>query len=276
MDTRYSTGPNDVKRYTTEELRKEFLIEDLFVSGKITMTYSHVDRMVVMGIVPTKELALNVSKEFGVNYFLERREMGIINISKNVGIVKTADAQYKVNPYEALYLGKETKDIVFSSEDSSNPAKLYALSCPAHAKFPSKLITQDMAIKRHVGSKETCNERNINQYIHEDVLETCQLVMGMTKLETGCVWNTLPSHTHERRMEVYLYFDIPQDNVVFHLMGEPTQTRHIVMQNEQAVISPSWSIHSGCGTSNYTFVWGMCGENKTYDDMDHILNTDLR
>lgn len=276
MDTRYSVNPEDVKRYTTEELRQEFLINPLFVPGEITMTYSHVDRMVTMGICPLNPLSLQVSKEFGVNYFLERREMGIINISPNNGYIVADAEKFELKPFTALYLGKGTQNIEFISENAAKPAKFYALSCPAHKKCPTVLIPNEKAIKKQIGNKLTCNERTINQYLHEDILETCQLAMGMTELAPGSVWNTMPVHTHERRMEVYLYFNLPDDGIVFHYMGEPTQTRHIVMQNEQAVISPSWSIHSGCGTTNYTFIWGMCGENKTYDDMDHVLAANIR
>ena len=280
MDIRYSTGKEPFKIMTTEELRKEFLIQNIFTSDQVSAVYSHVDRIVTMGAMPvTKEINLEMNidpwKNFGVNYLLERRELGTINIGGD-GVVKADGAEYEVKNYDALYLPMGTKEVTFASKDSSKPAKFYILTCPAHKPCPAKLISYDMAIHKHLGSLKDSNERTINQYIHPDILETCQLSMGLTHLEEGSVWNTMPAHTHERRMEVYFYFDIPENQAVFHFMGEPTETRHIVMHNDEAVINPSWSIHSGCGTTNYTFIWGMCGENRAYDDQDWIKTEDLR
>ena len=280
MDIRYSTGKEPFKTMTTEELRKEFLIQNIFISDQVSAVYSHVDRIVTMGAMPvTKEINLEMNidpwKNFGVNYLLERRELGTINIGGD-GVVKADGAEYEVKNYDALYLPMGTKEVTFASKDSSKPAKFYILTCPAHKPCPAKLISYDMAIHKHLGSLKDSNERTINQYIHPDILETCQLSMGLTHLEEGSVWNTMPAHTHERRMEVYFYFDIPENQAVFHFMGEPTETRHIVMHNDEAVINPSWSIHSGCGTTNYTFIWGMCGENRAYDDQDWIKTEDLR
>ena len=280
MDIRYSTGKEPFKTMTTEELRKEFLIQNIFTSDQVSAVYSHVDRIVTMGAMPvTKEINLEMNidpwKNFGVNYLLERRELGTINIGGD-GVVKADGTVYEVKNYDALYLPMGTKEVTFASKDSSKPAKFYILTCPAHKPCPAKLISYDMAIHKHLGSLKDSNERTINQYIHPDILETCQLSMGLTHLEEGSVWNTMPAHTHERRMEVYFYFDIPENQAVFHFMGEPTETRHIVMHNDEAVINPSWSIHSGCGTTNYTFIWGMCGENRAYDDQDWIKTEDLR
>ena len=285
MDIRYSVNQRDVKRYTSQELRNEFLIEKVFIEDDVTAVYSHVDRVVTLGALP-KTQKLNIEKNidcwknFGVHTFLERRELGIINIGGK-GTVYVTDAQgaeqtYDMGTLYGLYLPMGTKKVEFESLDGQKPAKFYMCSAPAHKAFPAKLITQEAANKVALGSSETSNKRVIYQFIHPAVLETCQLSMGCTALDTGSVWNTMPVHTHERRMEVYFYFNIPEDNIVFHFMGEGRETRHIVMQNEQAVISPSWSIHSGCGTSNYTFIWAMAGENRVFDDMDGIKTTDLR
>ena len=280
MDIRYSVNQRDFKRYTTEEIRSEFLIEKVFVPDDVTAVYSHVDRVVTLGAMPVKsaldiEKNIDCWKNFGVTYFLERRELGIINIGGD-GTVTADGKEYAMANITALYLPMGTKKVTFTSKNANEPAKFYMCSYPAHKAYPAKLITKDDANKVPLGSQETSNKRTIYQFIHPKVLETCQLSMGCTMLDTGSVWNTMPAHTHERRMEVYLYFRIPKDNVVFHFMGEGQQTRHIVMQNEQAVISPSWSIHSGCGTSNYTFIWAMGGENREFDDMDNIAITDLR
>ncbi len=280
MDIRYSTGKEPFKRMTTEELRKEFLVQRIFVENDVSAVYSHIDRIVTMGAKPTTEkleLAKNIDamKDFGVSYFLERRELGIINIGGD-GAVEADGKHYELKHYDALYVPMGTKQVLLSSADAKAPAKFYMNSTPAHHAFPAKLIAYDDAKHLHLGSLAESNERTINQYIHPDVLETCQLSMGLTHLETGSVWNTMPAHTHERRMEVYFYFDIPENQAVFHFFGEPNQTRHIVMHNEEAVINPSWSIHSGCGTQNYTFIWSMAGENRTYTDQDQIRTQDLR
>jgi 4-deoxy-L-threo-5-hexosulose-uronate ketol-isomerase len=280
MDIRYSTGKEPFSRMNTEELRKEFLIEHIFNKDDISAVYSHVDRIVTMGVMPVEKsvnLQKNIDpmKDFGVSSMLERRELGMINIGGD-GTVSVDGKVYEVGQYDGLYIGKGAKEVLFTSKDPKNPAKFYMNSCPAHCTYPTKLITYKDAKHVKMGSLKDSNERVINQYIHPDVLETCQLSMGMTQLAPGSVWNTMPAHTHERRMEVYFYFAVPSDQVVFHLMGEPTETRHIVMHNEEAVINPSWSIHAGCGTTNYTFIWSMCGENRTYTDQDWIKTPDLR
>ena len=280
MDIRYSTGKEPFKTMTTEQLREEFLIKNIFIENDVTSTYSHVDRIVTLGAMPTtKEIALDKNidamSDFGVNFFLERRELGIINIGEK-GFVKVDGKEYVLNHLDALYLPMGTKEVLLSSEDSNKAAKFYMNSTPAHRAFPAKLITLEDAKHLHLGSLEDSNERTINQYIHPDVLDTCQLSMGLTHLEKGSVWNTMPAHTHERRMEVYFYFDIPENQAVFHIMGEPSQTRHIIVHNDEAVINPSWSIHSGCGTTSYTFIWSMAGENRTYSDQDWIKTEDLR
>ncbi len=280
MDIRYSTGKEPFKAMDTQELRDEFLIQNIFIENDVTATYSHVDRIVTLGAMPTdKEIALDKNidamADFGVNYFLERRELGIINIGEK-GLIKVDGKEFVLNHYDAIYIPMGTKEVFLSSEDSKKPAKFYMNSTPAHKAFDLKLITLEDAKHLHLGSLAECNERTINQYIHPDVLDTCQLSMGLTHLVDGSVWNTMPSHTHERRMEVYFYFNIPEDQTVFHFMGEPTQTRHMAIHNEEAIINPSWSIHSGCGTTNYTFIWSMAGENRVFTDMDKINTEDLR
>ncbi len=280
MDIRYSCNQRDFKRYTTEETRKEFLIEKLFTPDEVTAVYSHVDRMVTLGIMPVNEKValdkgIDIWKNFGTEYFLERREMGMFNVGGS-GKVYADDVVYELGYKDCLYITRGVKEVYFVSDDPAAPAKFYCVSAPAHCSYESRLIRIQDAAKKPLGAVETSNKRVINQFIHPSVLKTCQLSMGMTRLDEGSVWNTMPAHTHERRMEVYFYFEVPQDNVVFHMMGEGNETRHIVMQNEQAVISPSWSIHAGAGTSNYTFIWAMGGENQAFDDMDVIPTTELR
>lgn len=280
MEIRYSCNQRDFKRYTTEEIRDEFLIENLYVENEVTAVYSHVDRMVTLGCMPTTEVVsidkgIDVWANFGTSYFLERREIGIFNIGGS-GTIKADEETFHMNYKDCLYITQGTKNVTFASDDAANPAKFYMVSAPAYCAYKTTYLPIEKAVKRPLGAMETSNKRTINQFIHPDVLPTCQLSMGMTELEPGSVWNTMPSHTHERRMEVYMYFEVPNDNVVFHMMGEGKETRHIVMQNEQAVISPSWSIHSGAGTSNYTFIWAMGGENQAFDDMDTIPTTELR
>lgn len=276
MEIRGAVNIEDAKHYTTERLRNEFLIEDLFIPEKIKMVYSHIDRIIVGGAYPkNEELILRAGKEIGANYFLERRELGIINIGGKGGVVIDGE-KYSLEPKDGLYIGMGTKDIIFTSDDASAPAKFYFNSAPAHKTYPTVKVVASEAKPQHLGSVENSNKRTINKYIHPDVCKSCQLLMGMTILEPQNIWNTMPCHTHERRMEVYFYFNIPDDNVVFHYMGEPKETRHIVLRNEQAVISPSWSIHSGVGTSNYTFIWGMVGENQTFSDMDDVKMVDLK
>ena len=279
MDIRYSCNQKDFRRYTTEETRKEFLIENLFVPDQVSATYSHVDRMVTLGIMPVSEQVsidkgIDIWHNFGTEYFLERRECGMFNVGGAGKVI--ADGQvYEMGYKDCLYLTKGIRTVLFESCDPQKPAKFYLVSAPAHCSYESRLIRIADAAKRPVGALETSNKRTINQFIHPSVLKTCQLSMGMTVLEPGSVWNTMPAHTHERRMEVYFYFEVPENNVVFHMMGEGQETRHIVMQNEQAVISPSWSIHCGVGTGNYAFIWGMCGENQDFDDMDNIDPRDM-
>lgn len=280
MDIRYSTGKKAFQRMDTSELREEFLIQNIFTPDQVSAVYSHVDRIVTMGCMPVDESVsldkgIDCWKNFGVSYLLERREMGTINIGGD-GVIILDGKEYEVNNYDALYVSMGTKEVLMKSKDPSKPAKFYILLCPAHKPCPTTLIPYEKAIHKHLGKLEDSNERTINQYIHPDILETCQLSMGLTHLEPGSVWNTMPAHTHERRMEVYFYFDIPENQAVFHFMGEPTETRHIVMHNDEAVINPSWSIHAGCGTTNYTFIWGMCGENRAYDDQDWLKTEDLR
>ena len=279
MDIRYSTGKEPFKRMTTDELRQEFLITDMFRADDVSAVYSHVDRIVTMGAMPVKEkvsLEKNIDpwKNFGLTYVLERRELGTINIG-GPGRVYADGTEYEMKHWDGLYLPMGTKDVKFSSDNPENPAKFFICTTPAHTPKPATHVPYEKAIHKHLGSQATSNERTINQYLHPDVLDTCQLSMGLTHLEDGSVWNTMPMHTHERRMEVYFYFDIPKDNVVFHFMGEPNQTRHIVMHNDEAVINPSWSVHAGCGTSNYTFIWAMCGENRAYDDQDWIKTEEI-
>ncbi|MDG6895717.1 5-dehydro-4-deoxy-D-glucuronate isomerase [Volucribacter amazonae] len=265
--------PEDVKSYDTQRLRKEFFEPDLFVEGQIRIIYSHIDRIVALGVCPKDQpLALNDvidAKAFGTDYFLQRRELGIINLGGKTE-VKTKDDVFILDYLDALYLGKESEDIVFTALEPQQQNALYCLSAPAHHKFANQLITQQQAKKVALGSQINANQRVINQYLHPDVVETCQLCMGITHLAEGSVWNTMPAHTHLRRMEVYLYFNIKPEQVVFHFLGEPEQTRHIVVRDKQLVFSPSWSIHSGCGTQNYSFIWGMIGENQTFDDMDFV------
>lgn len=280
MDIRYSAHPKDVARYTTEELRKEFLITGLYKADEVVSVYSHVDRMVTFGCMPVNEVVpldkgLDVWANFGTKYVLERREIGIFNLGGS-GVIVADGVEYKLGYKDCLYITQGTKVVTFASDDKENPAKFYMVSAPAHCAYETKLITIAEAAKRPLGSLETCNKRTINQFIHPSVLKTCQLTMGMTALEPGSNWNTMPSHTHERRMEIYTYFEVPEGQAVFHMMGQPTETRHLVMNNFDAVISPSWSIHSGVGTSNYTFIWAMGGENQEFDDMDNIATPDLR
>jgi 4-deoxy-L-threo-5-hexosulose-uronate ketol-isomerase len=280
MDIRYSASPNDVKRYTTDELRREFLITDLYVADTVKATYSHVDRMVVLGIMPVSEKVsidkgIDIWANFGTKYFLERREAGVFNLGGKGCIIADGEC-YDMGYEDCLYLSKGVKEVYFASADPACPAKFFLASTPAHKECKTTLLTMEKANHRPCGEDSLANKRVINQFIHPDVLETCQLSLGLTQLSPGSVWNTMPSHTHERRMEVYTYFEIPEDQAVIHLMGQPKETRHLVMQNFDAVISPSWSIHSGCGTSNYTFIWAMGGENQAFDDMDNLKPNELR
>lgn len=287
MEVRTAASPKDVRHYTTKRLREEFLVQDLFQADKINLVYSHIDRIITGAAVPVKEiLALSAGAELRAEYFLQRRELGIINIGGD-GAVMIDGRTYQVKAREGMYVGRGVKDITFASQDSSNPAKFYLNSAPAHVVYPTVHIKpegepEDGVViikdenKVELGTLEDSNHRIINKYIVTGQVESCQLAMGMTKLLPGSVWNTMPAHTHDRRMEVYLYFDMEDDTFVMHYMGEPQETRHIIMHNEEAAISPSWSIHAGCGSRAYTFIWGMCGENQDYGDMDNIENQNLR
>lgn len=270
MQTRYSHAPKDIARYTTDELREEFLIEEVFVPGKIRLTYTHHDRLIFGGVTPTQEaLEIKLDKELGVDYFLERRELGVINIGGE-GILTIDGEPFSMKNQDGFYIGKETREVKFESLNVATPAKFYIASSPAHHKYPNVKISIDDIKPLETGASERMNERKIYQYIHPNVCDSCQLQMGYTHLGTGSGWNTMPCHTHERRMEAYVYFDLEESDKVFHFMGKPDETKHLVVSNEQAVISPSWSIHTGIGTSNYTFIWAMCGENITYTDMDIV------
>lgn len=290
METRYSSSPKDVMHYTTEELRQEFLIPTVFEKNKIILVYSYFDRIIAGGIMPvSKKLSLDAGEQLRAEYFLQRRELGIINIG-GAGKVTVDGCEYQVNTFDGMYIGMGKKDIIFESLDEKAPAKFYVNSTPAHKEYPTVLIKKEWEGETHpadcvvikdenkveCGSLEQSNHRVINKYILPGQVESCQLVMGMTSLQTGSVWNTMPCHIHDRRMEVYLYFNLSVDDYVMHYMGEPQETRHIVVRNEQAVISPSWSIHAGSGTRAYTFIWGMAGENQDFGDMDQKKNADLK
>lgn len=288
MEIRTASSPEDEKYYDTDRLRREYVQEKIFVKDEISLTYSHIDRIIFGGAMPVeKALSLTAGAELRAQYFLERREMGIINIG-GAGTVTADGTVYEIGPRDGMYIGRGTKEVVFASRDAKDPAKFYLCSGPAHRTCPTKRILKDRKAehdydveilpenKKELGSLAGSNHRTINKYILPGQVESCQLEMGMTHLEEGSVWNTMPCHTHDRRMEVYLYFDLPDDGFVVHLMGEPNETRHLIMRNEQAVISPSWSIHAGCGSQNYTFIWGMVGENQDFDDMDEVRMQDLR
>ncbi len=275
LDMRYANHPADAKLYDTEELREHFVIEEVFVKDEIALTYSHYDRIIAGGAYPvTKELKLDGAKELASNYFLENREMGVISVGGDGEIVLDGKA-YRMNFQDGIYVPKGVKEVIFRSKDSKKPAKFWINSAPAHKAYPVVHIPLEKARKVHLGDNDKLNKRTINQYLHPEVLDTCQLAMGLTILDPRNVWNTMPCHTHDRRMEVYFYFNMKEDDLVVHLMGEPQETRHLMIRNEQALISPSWSIHSGVGTANYMFIWGMCGENKTFTDMDHVDMKDL-
>ncbi len=275
MEVRNASNPRDMKHYTTERLREEFHISKLFTKDNIRMVYSHIDRIITAGAMPVyQELKLVGGKELAADYFLERREMGCINIGGK-GIITVDGTEYEMNPRDGIYIGRGNREISFKCVDENDPPKFYISSCPAHKEYPTVKIDITKAKKVPCGSPEECNHRVINQYIHPEVMQSCQLAMGLTNLSSGSNWNTMPCHTHDRRMEVYLYLDMQEDDIVFHMMGEPNETRHIVMRNEEAVISPSWSIHAGVGTRAYSFIWAMCGENQEFTDMDHVGMKDI-
>lgn len=274
--SRYASSPEAVKKYDTQQLREEFLIDDLMQEDEVVLVYSHYDRYIAGSAVPVKgDLALETIDPLKAPYFLERRELGIINVGGS-GSVVVEGTSYELGFKDALYIGSGNKEVIFKSDNSKNPAKFYLNSAPAHTTYPTVKVSLTEANKLELGTMETANHRTVNQMIIGSVVTTCQLQMGMTELRPGSVWNTMPAHVHDRRMEVYFYLDIPENQAVCHFMGQPQETRHIWMNNHQAVISPPWSIHSGSGTSNYTFIWGMAGENLDYGDMDVCKITDLR
>ncbi|MDF7628412.1 5-dehydro-4-deoxy-D-glucuronate isomerase [Erwiniaceae bacterium L1_55_4] len=278
MDVRQSIHTEHAKNLDTAGLRREFLIEKIFEADHYTLTYSHIDRIIIGGVMPIQQsvtIGEEVGKQLGVSYFLERRELGVINIG-GPGLIDVDGKTWEVGHQEALYVGQGAKSVIFRSSNANLPAKFYYNSAPAHTRYPDKKITLQDAVKATLGDAATSNRRTINKFIVPDVLPTCQLTMGLTRLDDGNLWNTMPCHTHERRMEVYFYFDMADDSAVFHMMGQPQETRHLLVHNEQAVISPSWSIHAGVGTQRYTFIWGMVGENQVFDDMDHVSISALR
>lgn len=275
MDVRYTIGKNEYKHMSTQELRDTFLV-DLFEEGKLNLLYCEVERSIAGAAVPTGgTLALEAGKELAADYFCQRREVGVLNIGA-AGTVTVDGTDYNMDNLDGLYIGRGSKDVSFASADAANPARFYFVSYPAHTEYPTTQARKADANALHLGSVEDSNKRTIYQYIHENGIKSCQLVMGFTALEPGSVWNTMPCHTHERRTEVYMYFGLDEDSKVFHFMGPGDETRHIAVSNEQAVISPMWSIHSGCGTRAYTFCWAMGGENQRFDDMDHIAVKDLK
>lgn len=275
METRYLVDPEHFTRLNTTEIRRQFLIDNLFAVGSIKLVYSHVDRMVIGSAVPTDQpLSLEAGKELAADYFAQRREIGVMNIGQPGSVMVDGQA-YHLSNRETLYIGRGSREIVFSSDSQASPSRYYLVSLPAHTSHPTTHIPPEAANRLSLGSDVDSNRRVIYQCIHEGGVKSCQLVMGFTELFEGNVWNTMPAHTHERRSEVYLYFNLSDDAVVFHLMGQPQETRHIVVRSDQAVISPSWSIHAGAGTNNYCFVWAMGGENQRFDDMDSVRMSEL-
>ena len=276
MNQRYAQSPKEVAGLNTAEIRENFLVDDLMQDDQFNFTYSHYDRAIVGTIVPVKkEHELPTYDNLRADFFLERREIGIINVGGD-GEIVVDGASNRVSKLDALYIGKGSKSVVFKSLSADNPAKFYMYSVPAHKEYPVQLVKKEDACPTTIGSKATANERTIYKYIHLEGAKSCQLVMGLTVLHEGSVWNTMPSHVHDRRSEIYFYFDVPENQIVFHMMGQPQETRHVIMHNHQAVISPPWSIHSGGGTANYGFIWSMSGENLVYSDMDAVAMRDLR
>ncbi len=276
MQFRFESSRNEVSTFTTQQIRDNFLIENIFSEDQIELTYSIYDRMIIGGAMPINEtLTLGNPDKLKANYFLERREMGIINVGGE-GKVTADGVEFEIGKLSAVYLGKGTQNVSFSSKLANDPALFYILSCPAHATYPNVKLEKENVITVNMGALETSNHRTIYKYIHQEGIQSCQLVMGLTILEPGSVWNTMPSHVHDRRMEAYLYFDVDPEHSVLHLLGEPTETKHMWVHNHQAIISPPWSIHSGSGTKNYSFIWGMAGENKDYTDMDFSPIKELR
>ena len=276
MQIRFHNSPAEVSRMTTSELRSNFLIEGVMQADEIKLVYTHYDRVIIGGVMPvTKTIALPTYPSLKAKYFLERRELGIINIGGE-GEIKVNGKAFSLNKLDCLYLGRGNEKISFKSKKKEDPAKFYCLSTPAHRPYATRLMKKEKASPTDMGAVATANQRTIYKYIHADGVKSCQLVMGLTILKEGNVWNTMPTHVHDRRMEAYFYFDVPQNQKVIHLMGEPNQTRHLVVSNDEAIISPPWSIHSGCGTSNYGFIWGMGGENQDYADMDLVNINELK
>ena len=270
MEIRFQSSPREVKGMNTQQLRENFLVQNLMQANQIELVYSHFDRVIVGGAMPVSNPVLLPNEaELRAEYFLERREIGIINVG-GAGSVEADGVVYELNKLDALYLGKGTRSVSFTSASADQPAQYFLLSAPAHHTYPNRRMQKDEAAPVHLGEKATSNERTIYKYIHQEGIQSCQLVMGLTVLKEGSVWNSVPPHTHTRRMEVYFYFDLPEAHRVFHLMGEPQETRHIVMANQEAVISPPWSVHCGPGTTNYGFIWAMAGENYTFTDMDPV------
>ncbi|MFN8349607.1 MAG: 5-dehydro-4-deoxy-D-glucuronate isomerase [Spirosomataceae bacterium] len=276
MQIRHEVSRKETAQMNTEELRENFLIETLFVPNRIEWVYSHYDRVLTGGAMPVgKPVTLETYEALKADFFLQRRELGIINVGGK-GVITADGESFDLDKLGCLYLGKGTQTVTLSSQSVESPARFFLLSAPAHHTYPNRAFTKEEASPVNLGALETSNHRTIYKYIHEGGIQSCQLVMGLTVLQTGSVWNTMPSHTHDRRMEVYCYFDVPENQGVLHLMGEPTQTRHLWVANHQAVISPPWSVHSGCGTSRYSFIWGMAGENKDFTDMDLMAIPSLR
>lgn len=276
MNIRFQNSPEETRQMDTEALRNRFLVNNLVQPETVQLTYTHYDRMIIGVATPArKTLSLPNPEELKATYFLERREIGIINVG-GTGTVKAGGKEYVLDKLDCLYLGKETEGVQFKSSSAKQPAIFYLLSAPAHKRYAGKLIKKEKASPVQLGETETSNRRTIYKYIHLDGIKSCQLVMGLTVLEPGSVWNSVPPHTHTRRMEVYFYFDVPEQHRVMHFMGEPQQTRHIVTANHEAVISPPWSMHFGCGTANYGFIWGMAGENQEFSDMDGVSVAGVR
>ena len=275
MEIRFQNSPGETKKMTTGELRENFLMGGLMKDDEVNLIYSHYDRMIVGGARPvSKTIELPNDEELRADYFLQRRELGIINVGGK-GNITAGDTRYDLSKLDALYISRGTQKVLFESIDKNNPAIFYLLSAPAHRDCETRLMKKEETSPVELGASETANKRTIYKYIHADGIQSCQLVMGLTMLTEGSVWNTMPAHTHTRRMEAYFYFDVPEEHRVIHFMGEPKETRHIVVANHEAVVSPPWSIHAGCGTSNYGFIWGMAGENYTYTDMDPAPITEI-
>ncbi|GAB3888604.1 5-dehydro-4-deoxy-D-glucuronate isomerase [Spirosoma agri] len=276
MQVRYAVGPNETRTFDTSMLRENFLVETLFTPDTVQLCYSHFDRVIIGGAMPVNaSVALTTYDELKSDYFLQRRELGVINVG-GAGTITVDDQTYELGKLDCLYIGRGSQVVTFASQQGDNPALFYLLSAPAHRSYPTKKAAQSDVFSAPMGSAEGANERVIYRYIHRDGLPSCQLVMGLTILKPGSVWNTMPAHVHDRRMEAYFYFDLDPAHRIVHLMGQPTETRHLLVANHQAVVSPPWSIHSGCGTTNYSFIWGMAGENMDYADMDMTAIADLR